>query len=511
MKLRNSANSAWITLFQLDGEWSLIPFENGTAAAPSIYFKDSGTDTGIYSPGTDQVGISAGGTSRFEVSTTATTSTLPVVHPLGAVGTPSITFTGDLNTGIYSPAADTIAFVEGGVEAMRIDSSSRVGIGTTPDAPLHIKATGGSTNSINTALIVNYESTGPQVAGAGTAIVLRGSSGGGGTANYDQARIATSTTGTNNDHGIDFYTRRSAASGLVKRFSIDEYGGIRTYTVASSNPVAIFGFESGEAARIDSSGRLLVGTSSTSADCRALFQARSGSSSTNTTVVFSGGNSAPGTNEGLGYLAFSDSTHTLSAWVAGERDGGTWSGSSKPTRLVFSVTADGASSPTERMRIKSSGEIWSNYSFVMGKAGSFANYGGYFSYDSGADRLVMVNNSGGSGSGVGLAPGATSWATYSDERLKEIIEPIDDGLNKVGSLRAVIGKYKTDSDQTRRAFLIAQDVQAVLPEAVSADTTDDAYLDLRYTEVIPLLVAALKESKERIEILEQRLTDAGIA
>jgi hypothetical protein len=131
MKLRNAANSAWITLFQLDGEWTVVPFENGTAAAPSIYFKDSGTDTGIYSPGTDQVGISAGGTSRFEVSTTATTSTLPVVHPLGAVGTPSITFTGDLNTGIYSPAADTLAFVEGGAEVARIDSSARLLIGTS--------------------------------------------------------------------------------------------------------------------------------------------------------------------------------------------------------------------------------------------------------------------------------------------------------------------------------------------------------------------------------------------
>ena len=39
MKLRNAANSAWITLFQLDGEWSTLAVENGTAAAPSIYFK----------------------------------------------------------------------------------------------------------------------------------------------------------------------------------------------------------------------------------------------------------------------------------------------------------------------------------------------------------------------------------------------------------------------------------------------------------------------------------------
>jgi hypothetical protein len=64
-KMRNGANNAWISLYQLDGEWSTIAFENGSAAAPSIYFKDSGTDTGIYSPGTDQVAISTGGTGRL--------------------------------------------------------------------------------------------------------------------------------------------------------------------------------------------------------------------------------------------------------------------------------------------------------------------------------------------------------------------------------------------------------------------------------------------------------------
>jgi hypothetical protein len=49
----------------------------------------------------------------------------------GAVGTPSITTTGDTNTGIFFPAADTIAFSEGGAEAMRIDSSGNVLVAKT--------------------------------------------------------------------------------------------------------------------------------------------------------------------------------------------------------------------------------------------------------------------------------------------------------------------------------------------------------------------------------------------
>ena len=55
----------------------------------------------------------------------------PTTFPAGTVSLPSITATGDTNTGLYFPAADTIAFTEGGVESMRIDVNGNVGIGTS--------------------------------------------------------------------------------------------------------------------------------------------------------------------------------------------------------------------------------------------------------------------------------------------------------------------------------------------------------------------------------------------
>jgi hypothetical protein len=59
----------------------------------------------------------------------------------GTVLLPSITNIGDTNTGIYFPDADTIAFTEGGVESMRINSSANVGIGTTsPTVRLDVRS-----------------------------------------------------------------------------------------------------------------------------------------------------------------------------------------------------------------------------------------------------------------------------------------------------------------------------------------------------------------------------------
>ena len=128
--------------------------------------------------------------------------------------------------------------------------------------------------------------------------------------------------------------------------------------------------------------------------------------------------------------------------------------------------------------------------------------------DNTANNYWFGGNNGGAyvvanSNGVRLANGGTSWASDSDERIKDIIEPILDAANKVLTLRAVIGKYKTDKDGTRRSFLIAQDVQAVLPEAVF---DEQGTLMLAYTDTIPLLVAAIQEQQALITQLTARIT-----
>jgi hypothetical protein len=85
----------------------------------------------------DTINVASGVTFNTASATVTLPSTInvtTVVLAAGAVGTPSLTTSGDTNTGIFFPAADTIAFTEGGAEAMRMDSSGKVLVGTTNDS-----------------------------------------------------------------------------------------------------------------------------------------------------------------------------------------------------------------------------------------------------------------------------------------------------------------------------------------------------------------------------------------
>jgi hypothetical protein len=133
---------------------------------------------------------------------------------------------------------------------------------------------------------------------------------------------------------------------------------------------------------------------------------------------------------------------------------------------------------------------------------------GTFSYD--GETINIINNST-TGSiavtartqGVVLFANGSSWTSMSDESTKTDLIPIVDGLNKVVSLRALTGRYKTDEEGKSRAFLIAQDVQSVLPEAVTKNLENDKLM-LSYTDVIPLLVASIKELKNELDILKTK-------
>ena len=89
------------------------------------------------------VGLNVGSGKTLAVAGTLTvTGSATVEFADGSASTPSITNDGDTNTGIFFPAADTIAFSEGGAEAMRIDSSGNVGINaSSPVRKLDVRNT----------------------------------------------------------------------------------------------------------------------------------------------------------------------------------------------------------------------------------------------------------------------------------------------------------------------------------------------------------------------------------
>lgn len=96
---------------------------SGSAATPSITFTGD-TNTGLYRIGADQLGVVTNGVLRLGLSTTGATFSLPVDHPLGTAAAPSITFIGDFDTGLYSSGANTLDVTTGGTAKVRFDDTA---------------------------------------------------------------------------------------------------------------------------------------------------------------------------------------------------------------------------------------------------------------------------------------------------------------------------------------------------------------------------------------------------
>ena len=219
--------------------------------------------------GVDAITLTSAGAASFVTS--------PMTIQGGSAAAPSLTFSGDTNTGIFSPAADTIAFSEGGVESMRIDSAGNVGIGTTTPTNYGKLAVSGDIGAfVPTAGVLN---------GTRSIYIGPGSEYTSASAPYVRATVTNSST-------------------LATALSFGVYSG------SAQN----------EAMRIDSSGNLLVGTTSTP-------------SSSNPGVRIA----QPGSNL---WISYNSGTASYTQFIFGNANGQVGSISTSGSGTSFTTTSD---------------------------------------------------------------------------------------------------------------------------------------------------------------------------
>jgi len=388
----------------------------------------------------------------------------------GTVSLPAITTSGDTNTGIYFPAADTIAFTEGGTEAMRINASGQVGIGTSsPTQQLDVTATSSAT-SIIVAQNTTATSGGAQLrAGNPQNLLIMGTDSNGG-----------GLTGTANSSF--FYT-------------------------TSTSPI-VFMPNATERMRITSAGAVLIGTTST-ATSSTLNIDSAGYQPLYVNTTISGGGGA----------AFSRSgTQAMYVGTAGS----SW--------LTGSSTADGlmrseanmlfAIGNTERMRITSGGFLFVNTTSLVGDGYVSVSFNGsanvgmglksthngsfdvmrFVNYNNVQQGYINCNNS-----------GSTTYNSGSDYRFKDNVKPMIDGLSKVMQLKPVTFNWKGDNSAGQG--FIAHELAEIVPDVVSGEkdaVTEDGTIKpqgVDYGKLTAVLASAIQELNAKVEAQAARIAE----
>jgi hypothetical protein len=351
------------------------------------------------------------------------------------------------------PTTDIASVVAPSHEKMRIDSSGNVGIGTT--APTHKLTVGGYSN-------------------------------------VDAANKLA--IGDNADYQALIYMENANETLTIENTS--DYAGRAT----------IFKDNGTERMRIDSSGNLLVGTTSNYAEnVQAAFYNAS-----------NGGISLASGTSGLSRLMFSDD-------VAGTA--GVYVGS-----IIYSHADDSmrfnVNGGTERMRIDSSGNVLVGTTDTSPAsndvAGSLRSSTGLVQASVSGNPCLFVNrktNDGDvvsirrAGSQVGsisVTASATAYNTSSDYRLKTDAQPMTGASARVQALKPVNFEWISSGD--RVDGFLAHEAQEVVPECVTG--TKDAvgadgkpeYQGIDQSKLVPLLTAALQEALTKIADMEIRLS-----
>jgi hypothetical protein len=590
-------------------------FSSGIATAPSVAI-GSGTTykPGIYSPGTDQVGISTGGTGRVFVDASGNLGVggLPQNDATyggftlnGANGSIITLRAGGVNSGrIYTTATDNINIDgngsastniffrtgTGSIERMRIDSSGNVGIGVVPSATAaaykSIELFGSVWMGGNGTTPATYSMTNAYFDGSykykttGFAATYYGQDTGShkwftapsGTAGNAISFTQAMTLDASGRLGIGTTSPVTALQVVGTGTFGDGVGG-RLQVTTNSNlgyidslnntstqwqPLIERGTEiqfhtntagvtPTQKAVIDSSGRLLVGTSisqdkyfNTTGNGH-LVQIESTSVTLQSSTVHGGTNAAAGAHftfarsrgittgsvtavasgDNLARLSFqgADGTEFVEAATITCDVDGTPGANDMPGRLVFSTTADGAASPTERMRVTNDGNVTISstaYTSARLGIGGYANgdrLGVYMRASTDPATPFDFRNAANTTVGsIATTASATAFNTSSDYRLKENVTPITNGITRFQQLKPSQFNFIADPGHTVDGFL-AHEAQAVVPECVTGtkDAVDadgnPVYQGIDQSKLVPLLTAALQEAIAKIEALEASNAD----
>jgi len=404
-----------------------------------------------------ELGINPSSLTTASATITSLTTSGAASFADGSASAPAITNTGDTNTGIFFPAADTIAFAEGGVEAMRLDSAGNMGLGVTPSA---------------WAVSAKALQIGGFVALANFTDYLELSS----NSIYDGAYKYLNTGRAAASYAQTAGTHRwfSAPSGTA--------GNAITFTQAMT---------------LDSGGRLLVGSSSSIGSCNAQFNDAGGQA-----ALF---NSSSASGSYVGWYNSGSARGFIGA--AAQLIGG---GSASN----FAVRAEGdllfATSSFERARIDSSGN------FLVGTTSSAANVNGNaaiirngtggstsFCTSSTSATLVDFQVQGGIKGSISSTTSTTTYATSSDYRLKENIVPMTDALSVVAQLKPC--KYTWKVDGSDGQGFIAHELQAVVPDCVTGEkdaVNEDGSIKPQGIDtsfLVATLTAAIQELKAEFD------------